>query len=658
MTVRVAQTTSRCNVPPITMRTPVTLCIVLFVVMAESSSAVLPSLYEYYTSGGIKTGLDDNQTYFKLNNKQITIYSGALHYFRVPQAYWRDRLRKLRAAGLNAVETYVPWNLHEPQEGVFDFGSGGTKEEDLFVLLRPGPYICSEWEFGGLPSWLLRYEGIKIRTSDKQYMGFVENYFKKLLELVAPLQFTKGGAIIAIQIENEYGGTKDGDNPVDTGYLQQIKELLTGNGIVELLYTSDTPSNGFSGTLPGVLATANFQDQPIFELSILKIFQPNKPLMVMEYWTGWFDHWTEKHHTRSAAAFGLVLEEILFFNGSVNMYMFHGGTNWGFLNGANIKGLFSDNEGYQPDVTSYDYDAPLSEAGDYTDKYQKVKEIIAKHNTLEIRQPPMPELIKRVAYPTVNVTGELSLDELLKQSEVLNSEKLLPMELLNINNNSGQSYGYIVYKKSNIDIPKNSILKIEGRVCDTVLALVNGQLKSKVLKTQEDLDGFGYWKLKDSTLNLGPDEYKSATLELVVENWGRVNYGKLYQFKQHKGLWQGNVLLNDDILSNWQIIPLEFKKAWIQNLKSWRTPTSTIGPKLYKALLNVDEPNDTFVDLRDWNKGFVVINGFVLARYLTLGPQQMAYLPAPLLRKGENEILIFEHFFPSESIKFATDPTF
>ncbi|KAJ8985597.1 hypothetical protein NQ317_015088 [Molorchus minor] len=568
--------------------------------MAEHSSTVLPTiptLYEYYTSDGIKAGLSDNQPFFKLNNKRITIYSGALHYFRVPSAYWRDRLRKLRAAGLNAVETYIPWNLHEPTDGAFDFGNGGTefeefldiakfintaREEDLFVILRPGPYICAEWEFGGLPSWLLRYENIKIRTSDVTYIRLVERYFAELLKFVVPLQFTKGGSVIAVQIENEYGNTREGDNPVDTEYLQTLKNILVRHGIVELLFTSDTPSNGFSGTLPGVLATANFQEEP--------------------YWTGWFDHWAEKHHTRSAINFGNVLGEILDFGGSVNMYMFHGGTNWGFLNGANIKGLFTDNEGYQPDISSYDYDAPLSEAGDYTDKYRKVQEIIEKHNTIKVRHPALPELIKRVAYPQIEISAEIPLKGLIEQCETFYNEKLIPMELLPMNNKSGQSYGYLVYRKMNLNIPKNSKLKLEGRVCDTVLVLINGELKSKILNSQEDLNSFGYWRLKDSTLDLGQDAYEDAVLELVVENWGRVNYGKLNQFKQHKGLWQGDVLLNETVLSNWEIVPLEFKKSWTNSLKNWRNVTDSIGPKLYKAVLTVDEPTDTYVDMRGWIK--------------------------------------------------------
>ncbi|KAJ3664493.1 hypothetical protein Zmor_000055 [Zophobas morio] len=626
------------------------------------------TLYQYYTDGGISEGLSTNQPHFTLNRKNITLYSGAVHYFRVPPQYWRDRLRKLRAAGLNAVETYVPWNLHEPEIGTFDFGKGSSdfsqfldiekflriaQEEDLFAIVRPGPYICAEWDFGGLPSWLLR-SNVKIRTSDSLFMEAVTKYFGALLQILVPLQFTKGGSVIAVQIENEYGNTKS----VDTGYLEGLKEILERSGIVEVLFTSDTPSNGWSGTLPGVLATANFQEKAKHELGLLKEFQPDKPLMVMEYWTGWFDHWTDKHHTRSADAFGQVLDEILEFGASVNFYMFHGGTNWGFPNGANVEYASGDYSKYRPDTTSYDYDAPLSEAGDYTDKYHKVKELVLKHNKVVTRLPELPQLSDKTAYPDVQVTEMLTLDDLIRQSTIQIDSKLVSMEFLDINNASGQSYGYVVYRHENTNIPANSVLKIEGYVCDTVTVLVNGELKSKILKTQADLDDFGYWKVKDSSLQLGTQEYKSATLDLVVENSGRNNYGKLDQFNQYKGLWQGNVLINDQVLDTWKVIPLEFKKKWTESLQNWRPASENVGPALYKATFEVDDPVDTFIDMRKWTKGFVVVNGFVLSRYMKLGPQQTAFLPGPFLKKGLNSILVFEHFVPTMVVQFSKEHIF
>ncbi|CAH1981048.1 unnamed protein product [Acanthoscelides obtectus] len=362
----------------------------------------LPTLYEHYTAGGIHTGLNSDKPYFTLNDKNISIYSGAIHYFRVPKEYWRDRLRKLRAAGLNTVETYVPWNLHEPQPDTFDFGQGGSdwehlldvrefltiaKEEDLFAIVRPGPYICSEWEFGGLPSWLLREPNIRFRTSDGTFMKYVSRYFSVLLPILAMLQFTRGGPIIAFQVENEYASTYlPGIFLPDKKYLRQLRQLMIDHGIKEQLMTSDAAMYGTIGSLPGlVLQTANFAGNPENEFSQLKTFQPARPIMAMEYWTGWFDHWSEQHHLRNDSDFRDNLERILRYPASVNMYMFIGGTSFGFMNGANLDNGLSDNSGYQPDTTSYDYDPPLAENGDYTIKYVMVKELLKKYNPIGTR---------------------------------------------------------------------------------------------------------------------------------------------------------------------------------------------------------------------------------------------------------------------------------
>ncbi|KAJ8937459.1 hypothetical protein NQ314_011848 [Rhamnusium bicolor] len=532
---------------------------------------VLPSLYEYYTGGGIYTGLNANKPNFTLNDRNITIYSGALHYFRVPKAYWRDRLRKLRAAGLNAVETYVPWNLHEPQSGRFDFGQGGSdmedfldvaeflrtaQEEDLLAIVRPGPFICTEWEFGGFPSWLLREKNIKVRTSEPTYMKYVKRYFNMLLPILAMLQFTKGGPIIAFQVENEYGSTKNpGKFVPDRVYLRQLRQIMIKNGIVELLVTSDSPTmHGSIGTIPGVfLQTANFAGNPENEFNRLQQLQPGRPVMAMEFWTGWFDHWSEVHHTRDDDDFHDTYERILKYPASVNMYMFHGGTSFGFMNGANLENSKTDNSGYQPDTTSYDYDSPLTESGDYTLKYVMVKELLRKYN-------PVP-------------TSQLSLDEILDNIPSRHlSSSVLPMELLPINNMSGQSYGYIVYRKRFLDIPATSVLTIGGRICDSLVVLVNGRLMTKPLTTASDLNGFGFWRLKNSNLTLGPKNLFGATLDLVVENWGRNNFGYLDQFNQFKGLWQGAVYLNNMEISDWEIIPLEFKKILDEKL-NWLAHT-------------------------------------------------------------------------------------
>ncbi|XP_044744677.1 beta-galactosidase-1-like protein 2 [Coccinella septempunctata] len=646
--------------------------------MALTVSAVLPTLYEYYTLPKIETGLSANQSYFTLNGRNISLYSGALHYFRVPKPYWRDRLRKMRAAGLNAVETYIPWNLHEYEDGKYDFGKGGTdmqdfldvkeffqiaKEEDLFAIARPGPFICAEWEFGGFPSWLLRTKDIKVRTSDSKYMKYVTRYFDVLLPILALLQFTNGGPIVAFQIENEYGSTEGNGFEPDRVYLRQLVDLYRKNGIRELLVSSDSPTaHGDKGTLPGVLLqTANFAGNPKAEFDKLKELQHNKPTMSMEFWTGWFDHWSEYHHTRDDDDFGKVYEQILSYPASVNMYMFHGGTSFGFLNGANLNNAQIDNSGYQPDTTSYDYDAPLTEAGDYTEKYVIVKKLLNQYNKVLTKLPVTPAISEKIAYPKISVEKEMMLDDILANiHSSVSSFNLLSMENLPINNGSGQSFGYTLYRKENIDLPPNSVLTIEGRVCDSVVVLVNGVLMSKPLLYTEDLNGFGFWKVNNSKLTLGPRGLKNATLDLLVENWGRVNFGLLPQFNQFKGLWQGGVLINKEKVTSWKIYPIEFKKSWNNNLVGWKDPSGrwAPGPSLHKATLNVKETKDTFVSMEGWTKGIVIVNGFVLGRYARIGPQQTLYLPAPFLKNGTNTILVFEHYMPAPEIKFCRTPHF
>ncbi|KAK9881123.1 hypothetical protein WA026_014471 [Henosepilachna vigintioctopunctata] len=637
-----------------------------------------PTIYEYFTLPRIETGLSSNQSYFTLNRRNITLYSGSLHYFRVPKPYWRDRLRKIRAAGLNAVETYIPWNLHEAESGRFDFGRGGSdmeefldvkeffqlaKEEDLLAIARPGPFIGAEWEFGGLPSWLLRTENIKVRTSDSKFMKYVTRYYNVLLPILALLQFTNGGPIIAFQIENEYGSTERKNFVPDKKYLEELVGLYKKHGIRELLFSSDSPTgHGDRGTLPKVLLqTANFGDNPIREFEILKKLQSNRPTMATEFWSGWYDHWSEIHHSRDSGEFGETYDKILSYGASVNIYMFHGGTNFGFYNGANLANGLDDNSGYQPDTTSYDYDCALTENGDYTEKYFIVKKLLKKYNTISTKLPLAPPTIDTFKYPELLVEKELLLDDIVKQIPTSTpSAKTIAMELLPINNNSGQSFGYILYRKENLNIPSNSILTIGGRICDSIMVLINGKIISKPLMESSDLSNFGFWRVENSNITLSPHELKNVTLDLLVENWGRVGYGALNQFNQFKGLWQGDIVLNNQKLNSWKIYALEFRKSWNNKLNGWKPSGGRrlVGPSLHKASLIVKYPKDTFIDMRDWIKGIVIVNGFVLGRYARIGPQQTLYLPAPFLKNGTNTILVFEHYIPSTKIKFVRSSYF
>uniref|UniRef100_V5GSW2 Beta-galactosidase n=1 Tax=Anoplophora glabripennis TaxID=217634 RepID=V5GSW2_ANOGL len=634
-----------------------------------------PTSYEYFTSDGISSGLSADQPYFTLNGKNITIYSGAMHYFRVPRAYWKDRLQKLRAAGLNTVETYIAWNLHEPENGVFDFGEGGSemedflhleellttaKEEDLFVILRSGPYICAEYNFGGFPSWLLREERMGFRTTEETYMKYVTRYFNTLLPILAKYQFTKGGPIIAFQVENEYGNQEYQTFLPQKEYLEELHQLFVQNSIVELLVTSDSPlSHQDKGTLPGVfLQTANLGASPEKQFEKLLELQPNRPLMVMEFWIGWFDFWGNDHATRDANTMKGIYERILTYPASVNIYMFHGGTNFGFTNGASLGNTLFDNSGFEPITTSYDYDSPLTESGDYTDKYFNIRELLIQHSPVKTYTPDVPNLNPKIAYPVISIEKEILLSNLIQYDApyVIESENVVAMEKLDINGNSGQSYGYIVYRKENVDLAANTVLKIGGHICDTAVVSVNGVRVSPSLETKNDLDGFGFWRLADSTLVLTTDEKKGATVDILVENWGRINGGKITQYNQtFKGLWQGDVYLNDNRVSGWKIIPLEFKKSWTNNLEAWSSKTSSLGPALYYASLEIsDEPSDTYIDMRSWTKGLVVVNGIPLGKYAKIGPQQALYLPAPFLKKGYNSIIVFEHYKSADQLSFTT----
>ncbi|KAJ3664570.1 hypothetical protein Zmor_000126 [Zophobas morio] len=640
--------------------------------LAFASSADLPTLYQYYTSDGITSGLSVDQPYFTLNGKNITLYSGEMHYFRIPPQYWRDRLRKLRAAGLNTVATYIPWNLHEPRNGSFDFGSGGSdmemfldlegflaaaQEEDVLVIARSGPYICAEWEWGGFPSWLLRDENVKVRTSEETFMRYVERYLSTLLSLLAKYQFTNGGPIVAFQVENEYGNSPTNDKV----YLQQLYDIFKHYGIVELLVTADSPKRGTAGTLPGVLfQTANYGSYPVELLGALEEMQPGQPLMAMEFYSGWFDHWSESHHTKSDGSVRRDYEASLTYPASVNLYMFHGGTNWGFLNGATIGP--GDNSGLAPTTSSYDYNAPLTEAGDYTSKYDMIKGLIEQYNPIQTLTPEPPALIERQAYPAVPIHSQLSLNDILsKFDDSIPSSTTLSMEQLPINDNSGQSYGYIVYRQEGLTISADSTLTITGHVRDTVMILVDGVLISNSLSSSDDFNNFGYWRLENSTISLTSTDLTDATLDIVIENWGRGNSGHMY--RQVKGLVEDNhVYLNGQELSSWLIFPLEFKSSWTKKLTGWSSVDSTSlskGPGLYKATLSVDEDRtDTFLDMSEWNKGVVIVNGFVLGRYAFIGPQQTLYLPGPFLQPGDNEIVIFEHFEPAAEVKFSQDAIF
>jgi len=631
----------------------------------------------------------------------LKILSGSLHYFRVHPQFWKTRLQQYKAAGLNTVDVYVPWNLHEPQRGEFDFGDGSSQfspflnitkfiemimEEDMFAILRPGPYICGEWEFGGLPSWLLHEHPMFFRTSFAPYQERAEIILHEVISRVKHLQFytesgSRGGPIIMAQIENEYGNYGYGDHPRDKEHLRFLKSVMINEGIESLLFTSDTPTlTADWGNIDYELMTANFKWKSEEELQRIKELRPNAPILVSEFWPGWFDHWFEpNHNTLSEEDFRIILGNIFNANGSVNFYMFHGGTNFGFMNGANILGYngVEISPSYVPDVTSYDYDAPISESGHYTAKYNATVEMIAAYDPLYdiLSHPPRPNIPPVAVYPQVPLTEFINykgiIEKVPQRSRAVLS-KPTPMEKLDINNGNGQSYGYIVYRKT-ITVMEGMVLKIRGHPRDLVQVMVNGiEVNAPVLSEMDLMKNFGSWAIRDAEYVFELD-CEECTLDLMVENLGRANFGAPHNYDQKKGLWEGDVLLDDQPVDDWEHIALEMKPDWLASLDNWEPynleDNRYLGPRLLKGSLVLEVPEDgviqdTFFDygneeyLSGWAHGAVFVNGFNIGRYHQAGPQKSLYIPGPILHAGENEIIVFENYLGSDVMTFTDTPDY
>ena len=557
--------------------------------------------------------------HFLMDGEKTTIISGTIHYFRVIPEYWEDRLKKLKACGFNTVETYTCWNLHERREGMFDFTGGLdiakfldiAKGLGLNVILRPGPYICAEWEMGGLPSWLMKYPRMKFRCYDPLFLEKISNYYKVLFSHIVPRLSTNGGNVIAVQVENEYGGYGN-----DKKYLTALTEILNSNHVDCLLFTSDGAQKFMlhGGSVDDVLATVNFGSRPAENFAALKEFRPNQPLMCMECWNGWFDHWYEDHHTRSPQDTAQVLDEILCTGASVNFYMFHGGTNFAFTNGANYDGV------YQPIVTSYDYDCLVSECGDLTPKYYEVKSVLEKHFG-EAPALTVSNLPKK-AYGKVALTKKASLlDHLENLSAPTKSTAPLTMEELD------QDFGFILYSTVVCGPMEKLPLEIDG-LHDRALIFVNRTLKGIKERTRRRND--------EVLIELAENE--KIQLDILVENMGRVNYGpKLYDAK---GILHG-VRIGQQSHFGWTIYPLPLED--LSTLQYTPFDGEIQVPTFLSGDFDINETADTFIRLDGFTKGVVFVNGFNIGRYWnTAGPQKTLYIPAPLLKTGKNNITVLE----------------
>ncbi|HEY3411426.1 MAG TPA: beta-galactosidase family protein [Armatimonadota bacterium] len=552
--------------------------------------------------------VDDKQ--FLMNGKPYLIISGEMHYPRIPRAYWRDRLRKARAMGLNTICTYVFWNLHEPRPGRFDFKNNldvaafvrEAGEEGLNVILRPGPYVCSEWDFGGYPAWLLKDGTMKVRSRDPRFLDACARYLKRLARELARLQSSHGGPIVMVQVENEYGSYGS-----DHEFMEKNRQMIRDAGFEVQLFTADGPDQIPNGALDDLPAAFNFGGGAQSAVETVRKHRPTGPLMCGEYWCGWFDQWGVDHNAPAAGPKADDLEWMLSRGISVNLYMFHGGTNFGWMAGANDPPYLSD-------VTSYDYDSPLDEAGRATAKFTAFKAVIARHLPPGTVPPAMP-----APQPVISITG-IRLNRGVPLWDVLpapvHSDQPRTMEDL------GQSYGLVLYR-TRLKAGASGDLAVRG-LHGYATVFVNGRRIGALDRRTEV-----------RSVKIEPVQAE-ATLDLLVENTGRVNYGASLP-GERQGI-VGSVTLGPETLSGWDAYSLPMDN--VTGLKYGAIPAS--GPAFVRGSFALESVGDTFLDMRDWSKGNVWINGHNLGRFWRIGPQQTLYVPGPWLRKGSNDVIVFD----------------
>ena len=559
---------------------------------------------------------------FKIDGKPFTILSGAVHYFRIHPSQWHTTLQNLKNLGFNTVETYIPWNGHEPHQGQFNWSDqydlnafvDCAAELDLHVILRPTPYICAEWEFGGLPAWLIP-TGARLRSSDPRFLAAVQNYYDVLLPKLVPMQSTHGGPVIMMQLENEYGSFGQ-----DTEYLKAIKAMLEAGGIDVPLFTADgTWDEALAfGALAdeGVLTTGNYGSHADENFDALAAFHrahgKNWPLMCMEYWDGWFNRWGMPVVRRDASEFADDIDALL-KRGSLNLYMFRGGTNFGFMNGCSARGIKD-----LPQVTSYDYDAPLTEWGAPTAKYAALQRVIAKRFP-NVQQAAAITPITHT-YGRFTANGYANLLDVVDQLET-SHDSLYPQTFEQLDN----PYGYVLYRTQLEDFGHTSDLRI-----------VEAGDRLQVYENDAHLATQAYEEIGETL------PVNGGRLDVLIENLGRVNYGyKLNAATQSKGI-RGGVMVDHQFRLDWQQYALTFDDEMIEKIPWSSGPAKVKNVPIFTHFsVDVETIANTFIDCSLWGKGCVVVNGVNIGRYWRRGPIHTLYVPDGLL-KAHNEIVVFE----------------
>jgi beta-galactosidase len=548
---------------------------------------------------------------FMVDGKPFQIISGEMHPARIPHQYWTHRIRMAKAMGCNTIACYVFWNYHETVEGNFDFRTENRDvarfiqacaTEGLYVLLRPGPYVCAEWEFGGLPPYLLRTPDIKVRCMDPRYMGPAERYIRALARVVKPLMWDAGGPILMVQIENEYGSFGN-----DRAYLERLRHVWKEAGIQGPFYTADgaTPYMLEAGSLPGA-AVGLDPGARASHFELARKMRPGVPVFSSETYPGWLTHWGEKWAKPNENQLLTEVRFLLENKHSFNLYVIHGGTNFGFTAGANSGG-----KGYEPDITSYDYDAPINEQGRATPKYHALREILATAAT-----PAIPEPIPSTAVPPITLRPYTSLWANL--GAPVASVQPKPMEAY------GQDYGIIVYETDLIGHKSGKLTLTD--LHDYATVFVDGAYAGKLDRREAIF-----------TIELPKPASATPKLTILVEAMGRINFAQA--MIDRKGITD-RVTLNGMTLMNWRVYRLPLAADWVSALKPG---TVDARPGIFfRGTFDVAEPADTFLDVGAWSKGIVWVNGRNLGRYWNVGPQQRLYCPGVWLRRGRNEITVLD----------------
>ena len=586
-------------------------------------------------------GIFEIRDAFYLNGQPFKILSGAIHYFRIDPDDWYHSLFNLKALGFNTVETYVPWNAHEPHKGQFDFSDRLDLERfiqtaqslGLYMIVRPSPFICAEWEFGGLPAWLLE-EDMRIRSSDQAFIEAVSHYYDRLLGILTRYQVDQGGPILMMQVENEYGSYGE-----DKTYLRAVRDLMKEKGVTCPLFTSDGPWRATlrAGTLieDDVFVTGNFGSKASYNFAQMQEFFDEHgkkwPLMCMEFWDGWFTRWKEPVIHRDPEELAEAVHEVLEL-GSINLYMFHGGTNFGFMNGCSARGTLD-----LPQVTSYDYGALLNEQGNPTEKYYAVQKMMATYYP----QYPQEEPLIKECLParTLSLTAKTSLFANVHNIAQVETS-LYPKRMEEL----GQRTGYLLYETDvEMDAPEERLRIIDGR--DRAQVYVNNRHLATQYQTEIGKD-----------LLIAGDEKESVNLKILLENMGRVNYGhKLLADSQRKGIRTG-VCVDLHFHLQWKQYPLElqdlsrldFSKEWQEN-----------APAFYRFDFRLDCVYDTYIDMMGYGKGAVFVNGHNLGRFWEVGPTTSLYVPHGFLKEGDNTIIVFEtEGRYQETLQLVQQPTF